>query len=521
MVYSSHEYVIARSHFHSIHDVMSGLEHPKGAPRRGKRPSDAISISDDEEPSCMADPSKSDPDIASRCTQLTNPFKVYPSPLVPSSTNIQLAPQKRRLSNKKVCNSKELDQDVGTSRKQGTHGIANTSTLVCGGKFPQQVANHTPSLEQSNGFRDLTFWRRKEGKFWTHELYCGPNDEKVKIYYCKTRAESERVAALLASEPVLGFDMEWKPRGGGGIKNNISLIQLACEDQIALFHLALHEGRTVNKLLAPTLCKILESPNIIKTGVAILRADGRRLQKYMKLEPRGFFELSYLHRLVKYHRTQPEKVNKQLVSLAGQVFEHLGKPLFKGKVRVSDWTKPLDSDQIKYSAADAYAGFRLFHAMEMKRVKFVPVPPRPAFAELDLPIELFNEVEPSNTECNESVQTIAAKTSPSATRRSNATKASRPPEYPTVTAPALENGPVTRRALLALRGLRVRLSEAIGIDPSSIASDTTLEELAAKRPKDRVDIENVLDYKEFSRIASQKGVDMVEFLHMFERKMAQ
>ncbi|KAF2232366.1 ribonuclease H-like protein, partial [Viridothelium virens] len=224
--------------------------------------------------------------------------------------------------------------------------------------------------------------------FWTHELYRGLNGEKIKIHYCKTRAESERIASLLVNEPILGFDMEWKPRGGRGIKNNISLIQLACEDQVALFHVALHEGRTVERLLAPTLRKILESPDITKTGVAILHADGRRLQRFMRLEPRGLFELSHLHRLVKYYGNWPEKVNKKLVGLASQVQEHLGKPLFKGKVRTSDWTKPLDADQIRYSAADAYAGFRLFHAMEMKRLKMVPVPPRPAFAELDLPIKL-------------------------------------------------------------------------------------------------------------------------------------
>ena len=55
--------------------------------------------------------------------------------------------------------------------------------------------------------------------------------------------------------------------------------------------------------------------------------------------------------------------------------------MHKGKVRTSDWSKPLDREQIEYAAADAYAGYMLFRIMDEKRKTFTPVPPLPAFAE--------------------------------------------------------------------------------------------------------------------------------------------
>jgi hypothetical protein len=44
------------------------------------------------------------------------------------------------------------------------------------------------------------------------------------------------------------------------------------------------------------------------------------------------------------------------------------------------------------AAADPYACFRLYYAMEEKRQSLNPVPPRPAHAELNLPIRLTGEV---------------------------------------------------------------------------------------------------------------------------------
>lgn len=225
--------------------------------------------------------------------------------------------------------------------------------------------------------------------YWRHDLYRGPLDQKISMHYCKNMEVSERVAKYFVEEKVLGFDIEWKPNAStnDGIRDNASLIQLASEDRIALFHIALFKGNTIDELLPPTLKKIMESPDITKAGVAV-RGDCTRLQKHLRIESKGMFELSHLYKLVKFSATEPKKVNKVLVSLAQQVEEHLQLPLSKGPVRESDWSKALLYEQMLYAASDAYAGFRLYDALEAKRKKLKPTPPRPEHAELNMPIRL-------------------------------------------------------------------------------------------------------------------------------------
>lgn len=225
--------------------------------------------------------------------------------------------------------------------------------------------------------------------YWRHDLYRGPLDQKISMHYCKNIEVSERVAKYFVEEKVLGFDIEWKPNAStnDGIRGNASLIQLASEDRIALFHIALFKGNAVDELLPPTLKKIMESPDITKAGVAV-RGDCTRLRKHLGIESKGMFELSHLYKLVKFSVTEPKKVNKVLVSLARQVEEHLQLPLSKGPVRESDWSKALLYEQMLYAASDAYAGFRLYHALESKRKKLKPTPPRPEHAELNMPIRL-------------------------------------------------------------------------------------------------------------------------------------
>ncbi|KUI67626.1 Werner syndrome ATP-dependent helicase [Cytospora mali] len=228
--------------------------------------------------------------------------------------------------------------------------------------------------------------------FWSHTLYRGPYDQQVQVLYSRTRLESEEVASEFVNEKVLGFDMEWPwpwpadSDPNAALQHRIGLIQLACEDKIALFHIGLHSGNTPNDLLAPSLRRIIESPDISKCGVAIQSADFLRLQKWFGLKPRGAVELSHLHNLITYGASDPSKCTRKLRSLAYQVEEHLGLPLHKGKVRTSNWSEPLDQEQIHYAAADAYAGFMLYYCMDAKRVSMQPVPPLPVYAETYLPV---------------------------------------------------------------------------------------------------------------------------------------
>ena len=250
-----------------------------------------------------------------------------------------------------------------------------------------------------------------------HAVYQGPGSDgdKVKVYYCKTKATSERVAQLFVDEPVLGFDIEWKKNAAAseGISKNVSLIQLASESRIALFHIArFSRADNIEEFTIPSLKKIMEDRRINKVGVAV-KGDCTRLRRYLNIESQGIFELSHLYKLVKFSSGDVKKINKMLVSLAQQVEEHLGLPLWKGEeVRSGDWDKDLDYKQIQCrsscptfslfelvvceteyfqdAASDSYAGFQLYHILEAKRKNLIPTPPRPAHAELDLPIRLAN-----------------------------------------------------------------------------------------------------------------------------------
>lgn len=220
---------------------------------------------------------------------------------------------------------------------------------------------------------------------WSHTLYRGPQDQPVRLFYSRTKSESEEIAHEFLGEKVVGFDMEWPQEtditANTRLQQIVGLIQIACEDKIALFHIGLHSGSTAKDLLAPALRNIIEDPAIAKCGVAVHSADFHRLQQWFGLEPRGAFELSHLHNLISFGVSNPAKCTTRLFSLSAQVEQHLGLPLDKGKVRTSNWSQPLNKDQANYAAADAYAGFMLFHCMNAKRMDMDPIPPLPVYAE--------------------------------------------------------------------------------------------------------------------------------------------
>ncbi|KAJ5752501.1 hypothetical protein N7520_009418 [Penicillium odoratum] len=227
--------------------------------------------------------------------------------------------------------------------------------------------------------------------FWTHSSQRGPAGQKLIVHYCRTLDSTEEVAKLFLDSKVIGFDMEWKAQASAwdSIQSNLSLIQVANEERIALFQIALFKpDKTLQDLVAPSLKQLLESPDVTKVGVSI-KADVTRLRKYLGIETRSIFELSHLFRLVKYGLTHPKLVNKRVVNLSDQAAEHLGLPLEKSDdVRCGDWTRPLNYRQVQYAATDPYACICLFNTMNMKRQAMDSVPPLPAHADLNLPIIL-------------------------------------------------------------------------------------------------------------------------------------
>lgn len=186
-------------------------------------------------------------------------------------------------------------------------------------------------------------------EYWDHRLLKNQDGETVPIHYCYSLKHTESVAQLFLDEPVLGFDLEWQPQASkySTIQENVSLIQLASRERIALFHISRFKpAANLEDLVSPTLKQILENPNITKTGVAISN-DCTRLRKYLGIEVRGRFELSHLYKLIKYNNSDPTLINKRLISLTQQVEEHLGLPLRKDSyVRCSDWNRALTRNQV-------------------------------------------------------------------------------------------------------------------------------------------------------------------------------
>lgn len=208
-------------------------------------------------------------------------------------------------------------------------------------QIPEEVMRETMLASLSTG-----------AAYWQYSLYQeggDPSGDKVKVHYCTSKETTERIAKLFLDKEVIGFDIEWKPQAqvSEGIKKNVSLIQLASEERVALFHIARYsKGDTIDDLLAPSLKKIMESSDITKVGVSV-KADCTRLRRFLGIEARGLFELSHLYKLIKHSAGDVKKINKLLVSLAQQVKEHLQLPMWKGDVRSSDWSQKLNYEQIK------------------------------------------------------------------------------------------------------------------------------------------------------------------------------
>lgn len=234
--------------------------------------------------------------------------------------------------------------------------------------------------------------------YWSHKWYRGPTNIAVKVDYCETKEQSEKIAKLFLQEKVLGFDMEWPVFFGKHnyvLQDRIAMVQVASEDRIALFHIARHKGTTSSDLIAPSLRKLIESEAIIKTGHNIMSADCSRLHKYFGLKPRAIFELCHIHYLITHGPKDASKVttSPRNISLAGMVQWHLDGQMSKDdEVRMCNWKSPLNSDtdpkQIArrtYAAADAYAGVMLYHRMNARRLAMKPSPPMPLLADEYLP----------------------------------------------------------------------------------------------------------------------------------------
>jgi len=312
----------------------------------------------------------------------------------------------------------------------------------------------------------------KTPTYWNHELYRDRHDREITVHYCCTKEHSERIAKTFLNEPVLGFDMEWvatffKWRDGTSIKHNVSVVQIAHHSTIAVFHIAKHPGKTVDELFAPSLRKILESPKILKAGVNVVKADGGQL-RLCGIQPQGLHDLHYAHgRILKadgYQRGEDEKIG----SMAFQVKYHLKLPMYKGKVRTSNWSKAIDAEQLKYAAADAYAGFLLYQIYQRRIAEIESQAPNADDTELSGTVEGAR----SNASKGTKVAEPPARGSPNTPRTPKAAKPK----------PEDDLNASDRLLFDALRADRTVAARVRNTAPQYVASNEVLCRIATEKP---------------------------------------
>lgn len=139
----------------------------------------------------------------------------------------------------------------------------------------------------------------KPDPFWAYYLYKNHQSEEPEVKYSDNLAESERFAKRLLKEKLLGISMKYQASSvAGTYQKKVSVIVLACEDTIYVFHLARHPGDQLSDVIAPSLRKVLESPLIVKVGIAVLSVYFARLKDHLGLSPQSALELSHLHNLL-------------------------------------------------------------------------------------------------------------------------------------------------------------------------------------------------------------------------------
>ncbi|KAF9516048.1 hypothetical protein BS47DRAFT_1484203 [Hydnum rufescens UP504] len=190
-------------------------------------------------------------------------------------------------------------------------------------------------------------------------------EPRPQVYYIRDVHEADNRVAKLELTGPLGFDMEWRvsyyrepPTRVRALEGRTALVQVCDRDTILLIQLS-------------AMCKfpqkleeVLQSPSIVKTGVAIAH-DARKLLKDYAVKASNLVELSTLAIAAdaSYAALKPRK----LTSLAKLVERYTGKVLDKDKlVQCSDWEKELTESQQAYAANDVRSGLSVYlHLLDM------------------------------------------------------------------------------------------------------------------------------------------------------------
>jgi hypothetical protein len=201
------------------------------------------------------------------------------------------------------------------------------------------------------------------------------------LYPCETLEQSEEVARLFFNEPVEGYDQEWiyPWPSSPSLQEHVSVIQVATDEKVAIFHIGRNQGDTPSDLIAPSLRILIEDRAILKAGLAIM-GNFWRLHEHFGLQLRGALQLSYLQKLISQNRGYDNKY--VLGGLAKMVELNIRNyTLQKDSGMQENWLLPLNPLCRQYAAAYVYASIMLFHRLNAQRLDMTPCPPLPRRSE--------------------------------------------------------------------------------------------------------------------------------------------
>lgn len=141
---------------------------------------------------------------------------------------------------------------------------------------------------------------------------------------------------------IIGIDTETKPSFEKGIKNRVSLIQIATVKNVYLFR--------INKIEFPDeLLDIFSDITIIKVGIAI-HDDVRDLKRIKNFKDRSFIDLNNLAKDYGFISIGAKKLSALILGIR-----------ISKKQQLSNWeTDRLSTKQIDYAATDAWICREIF-----------------------------------------------------------------------------------------------------------------------------------------------------------------
>lgn len=167
------------------------------------------------------------------------------------------------------------------------------------------------------------------------------------ILLVNSKDQIKEVADELSRHQLLGFDTETRPSFRKGTQYYVSLLQLATDEVVFLFRL--------NEIGMPALIQeVLEDPNIIKIGAAVLD-DLRALRKVaMGFQPQSFFDLN----------DELKKVGFENVGVRNLAAMVLNMRISKSE-QVSNWEAlELTDKQMLYAATDAWVCLEIYKKLQ-------------------------------------------------------------------------------------------------------------------------------------------------------------